>query len=70
MHFKNALTRPRLALTSLWLICSLLFLVNPHTVYPQSPAGDPHNTKEAKQSREMGFSNVGRKEGDFGRGLL
>src|SRR5260370_31535099 len=56
MHLKNALRRPRLALASPWLICSLLFLVNPHPNYAQSPAGETLNTKEAKRSREMGLA--------------
>jgi preprotein translocase subunit SecG len=68
MHLKNALTRPRLALASLWLICSLLFLVNLHTAYAQSPAGETLNTKEAEPRN--GFGNVGRNEGNSGRALL
>lgn len=59
MHSKNALTRPRLALTSLWLICSLVLLVNPHPTRAQSPEGQTLNTKEAKQNREMGLAMLG-----------
>jgi C-terminal processing protease CtpA/Prc len=46
----------RLAFVSLWLICSLLFLVNPHATYAQSPAGEKLNTSEAQQSRELGLA--------------
>lgn len=56
MHSRNALTPPRLAFASLSLICSLLFLVNPHAAHAQSPKGETLNTKEAKQSREMGLA--------------
>jgi len=59
MHSKNALTRPRLALVSLWLICAPLVLVSPHAAYAQNPAGETLNTKEAKQIREMGLAMLG-----------
>jgi C-terminal processing protease CtpA/Prc len=55
MQLRNALRRPRLALATLWLLCSLLFL-NSHATYAQSPAGETLNTKDAKQSREMGLA--------------
>jgi C-terminal processing protease CtpA/Prc len=58
MHLRNARRRLRLALASLWLICSLL-LLNPHATYAQSPAGETINTKEAKQIREMGLAMLG-----------
>ena len=59
VHLKNALRHPRLALASLWLICSLLFLVNPHATYAQSPAEREQLNTKAKQSREMGLAMLG-----------
>jgi C-terminal processing protease CtpA/Prc len=58
MQLRNALRRPRLALATLLLLCSLLFL-NPHATYAQSPAGETLNTNDAKQSREMGLAMLG-----------
>src|SRR5262245_43593348 len=59
MHSKNARTRPRLALGSVWLICSLWFLVHPHPAYGQKPTGEILNTTEAKRIREMGLAMLG-----------
>jgi len=58
MHLTNPLRSPRLALTSFCFICSLLFL-NSQATHAQTPAGETLNTKEAKQSREMGLAMLG-----------
>lgn len=58
MQSQISLRLSRLALLSLCLFSSLLFL-NPHATYAQGPPGEPLNTYEAKRIRERGLAMLG-----------